>query len=82
MFTDGSIGKAVSNKKPKVASKSQIDKILKKIPELKKASDEMKASQQKILKSLEKVSKKCHLNKEKKYKESTESNKCLNPKER
>tara|TARA_Y100001937_G_scaffold127055_1_gene198078 strand:+ start:2302 stop:2565 length:264 start_codon:yes stop_codon:yes gene_type:complete len=55
LFTGAAIGKAVSNKKPRVASKSQIDKILKKNPELKKASDEMKASQQKILKSLEKA---------------------------
>ena len=53
-FTGAAIGKAVADRKPKPATKKQIDKYLNKHPEVKKAAKELQDSQKKVAKAIEK----------------------------
>ena len=54
-FTGAAIGKAVSNKKPKPATKKSIEKFFKKNPDIKKHADELQAAERKIQKATEKA---------------------------
>jgi len=54
-FTGAAIGKAVSNRKPKPATKKSIEKFFKKNPEIKKHAEELQAAQRKIAKSTKKA---------------------------
>ena len=54
-FTGAAIGKAVSNRKPKPATKKSIEKFFKKNPDIKKHAEELQAAQRKIAKSTKKA---------------------------